>query len=101
MHKKEFESWKQMVAEEFEPLKSNPDIFTTVAFHRMKIEKNEKSRNQDFRKRKNVMMKKMVRAVVSIFQSKYQTNELYLELGRHGVGVRNDELLLALNSITS
>ncbi len=100
-HKKEFESWKQMVSEEFEPLKSNPDFFTTIAFHRMKIEQNEQTRNQEFRKRKNVKMKKLARTVVSIFHSKYQTNKLYLELNRYGVGVRNDELVLALNSMTS
>jgi hypothetical protein len=100
-HKKEFESWKLMVAEEFEPLKRNPNFFTKIALHRMKIEQNEQTRNQELRKRKKVMMKKMVRAVVSIFQSKYQTKELCLELGRHGVSVRTDELRLALNSMTS
>ena len=100
-HKKELEYWKQIVAEEFESLKSNPDFFTKIALHRMKIEQNEQTRNQELRKRKKVMMKKMVRAVVSIFQSKYQTKELYLELGRHGVSVRTDELRLALNSMTS
>lgn len=100
-HKKEFESWKQMVADELEPLKSNPDFFTKIAFHRMTIEQNEQTRNQEFKKRKKVMMKKLARAVVSTFQSKYQTKELCLELGRHGVGVRNDELILALHSMTS
>lgn len=100
-HKKEFEFWKQIVAEEFEPLRSNPDFLTRIAFHRMNIEQNEQKRNQEFRMRKKVIVKKIARMVVSIFQSKYQTKELYLELGRHGVGARNDELLIALNSITS
>ena len=90
-----------MVAEEFEPLRSNPDFLTRIAFHRMNIEQNEQQRNQEFRMRKKVIVKKIARLVVSIFQSKYQTKELYLELGRHGVGARNDELLIALNSITS
>lgn len=100
-HKKEFESWKQMVAEEFEPLKSNPDFFTKITFHRMNIELNEEARNQEFSKRKKVKMKKMARAVISIFQSKYQTKALYLELGMLGVDVRNEELKRALDSMTS
>jgi len=100
-HKKEFESWKQIVAEEFEPLQSNPDFFTKITFHRKKIEQSEQTRNYEFRTRKKVMRKKMARAVVSIFQSKYQAKKLYLELSRHGVIVRNDELMFALNSMTS
>jgi hypothetical protein len=98
--KKEFESWKQMVTEEFEHLKSNPDLFTTIALHRMKIEQNEEKRNQEFKKRKNVTIKKLARAIASIFHLKYQTNELYLEVGKYGVDVTNDELIMALTSMT-
>ena len=98
---KEFESWKQMVVEEIEPLQSNADIFTKIVFHRMKIEQNEQTRNQEFTKQKNLIIKKLTRAAASFFRPKYQTNELYSELRRYGVVVRNDELMLALTSMTN
>jgi len=97
---KEFESWKQMVAEEFKPINSNADIFTKIAFHRMKIEQNEQTKNQDIKKQKNAKIKRLVRGVSSIFWQKYQTNELYSELDRFSVGVRKEELMLALISMT-
>jgi hypothetical protein len=98
--KKEFESWKQVVAAEFEPLNRNTDIFTKITFHRMKNEQNEQMRNQESKKQKNVM-KKLVTSVASVFRPKYQTNALYSELTRYGVVVRNDELVTALTSMTS
>jgi hypothetical protein len=98
---KEFESWKQMVIEEMEPLQSNADIFTKIVFHRMKIEQNEQTRNQEFIKQKNLKIEKLTRAAASFFRPKYQTNELYSELRRYGVVVRHDELMLALTSMTT
>jgi len=98
---KEFESWKQMVAEEFEPININTDIFTKITSHRMKIEQNEQAKNQENKKRKHAKMKKLVREASSIFRQKYQTKELYSELSRLGVGVRKEELKLAFISMTS
>jgi hypothetical protein len=98
---REFESWKQMVIEEMEPLQSNADIFTKIVFHRMKIEQNEQTRNQEFTKQKNLKIEKLTRAAASFFRPKYQTNELYSELRRYGVVVRKDELMLALTSMTT
>jgi tRNA splicing endonuclease len=84
-----------------EPLQSNADIFTKIVFHRMKIEQNEQTRNQEFTKQKNLKIEKLTRAAASFFRPKYQTNELYSELRRYGVVVRKDELMLALTSMTT
>lgn len=99
--KMEFESWKEMVAKEFEPLQSNANIFTKILFHRMKIEQNEQIRNEKFKSQRYAVIKKLVRAAASIFHAKYQTQELYAELNRYGVAVRDDELMVALTSMTN
>jgi hypothetical protein len=97
---KEFESWKKMVTKEFETLESNDDIIEKVLFHRMKIEQHEQGRNQKFEKKNQEIIKKLARAISSIFRQKYQTNELYSELTRLGVVARNDDVMVALTSMT-
>lgn len=96
----EFESWKKMVTKEFEPLESNAEIIEKIVIHRMKIEQNEQDRNQKFEKKKKQIIKKLARAISSVFRQKYQTNELYSELARLGVAARNDDVMAALSSMT-
>lgn len=99
-YKKEFESWRKMMAESLEPLQSNADFFTKILFHRMKIEQSEQIRNREFKQQKYVQIRKLVRLGFSVFRPKYQLNQLYSELNRYGVVVKDDELMLALFSIT-
>jgi hypothetical protein len=99
--KKQIESWKEMVTEEFELLKNIPNIYSRIAFHRMKIEQMEQTRNQVLKKRKLERIQRLARELSSVFRSKYQTKGLNSQLSNFGVTVRNDELMAALTSMTS
>jgi hypothetical protein len=99
-HAREFESWKEMITEIFDFLKNRSNIYEKIIFHRMKTEQGEQSRNQVLKKQKHLKVKRIARALTSIFSSKYRMKELESQLSNFGVAVRNDELFTALISIT-
>lgn len=98
--KKEFESWKRMLMDEFKSLEENPNYFEIITNHRMNIEKGEQKRNQEFINQRLSKTKTLLRNVSSIFKSKYQQRELNSQLNNLGVEVEYIELKFALSSIT-
>ena len=90
-----------MVMEEFELLKSIPNIYSRITFHRMEIELSEQTKNEELKKRKFMRMKRLARELTSVFTSKYHTKELNSQLDNFGVTVRNDELMAALISLAN
>jgi hypothetical protein len=101
VRRNEYEFWRKIFIKEFENILSNENVIRKVILHRTKIEESEQTRNLEINKKRSKIIRKFARVILSVFRQRYQTNKLFLELGEHEVDVRNDELLLALNSMTS
>jgi hypothetical protein len=100
-YKKEFEFWKRIVSNEFNLFEENSAIFETVVRHRMIIEKQEQQRNKKMSVQRFSNTRKIARIISSVFKSKYQQKELNFQSKNLGLEVRNDELVVALISITT
>ncbi len=99
-YQNEFESWKEMMSEEFELLKNDSNVYTGIVFHRAKVEQNERMRNQALEKRKLSRIRELASKVFSILSSKFKINELDSQLSESYVNIRKDELITALTSMT-